>query len=113
MKWVRAGHDPAIFYDPGADAFEELGGKGVALGVEETWIYEENEKSDLVDGQIILIDEAAGIVHIDLGSDDHIYRGLTFSIYDKASGVSADDEPKAEIEVFAITEKTAAARIIR
>lgn len=64
------------------------------------------------DGKIILVDDSAKIVHINLGSDDQIYRGLTFSVYDRASGVSADDTPKAEIEVFAITDKTAAARIL-
>jgi sigma-B regulation protein RsbU (phosphoserine phosphatase) len=34
LSWVRAGHDPAILYDPVADAFEELHGAGVALGVQ-------------------------------------------------------------------------------
>ncbi|HPY51252.1 MAG TPA: hypothetical protein PLO68_15390, partial [Sedimentisphaerales bacterium] len=64
------------------------------------------------DGKIVLVDEAAGIVHIDLGSDDKIYRGLTFSVYDKASGIPRDGKPKAEIEVFAIAKTTATARIL-
>jgi sigma-B regulation protein RsbU (phosphoserine phosphatase) len=54
-KWVRAGHDPAILYDPRTDVFEELRGSGMALGVDESWIYEENTKSDLSEDQIILI----------------------------------------------------------
>jgi len=29
IQWVRAGHDPAIFYDPTTDTFEDLQGKGV------------------------------------------------------------------------------------
>jgi hypothetical protein len=64
------------------------------------------------DGKIILVDDADGIVHINLGSDDHIYRGLTFSVYDKASGVPRDGKPKAEIEVFAISKTTSTARIV-
>ncbi|UCD81151.1 MAG: SpoIIE family protein phosphatase [Desulfobacterales bacterium] len=28
LSWVRAGHDPGIFYDPAADSFEELRGSG-------------------------------------------------------------------------------------
>ncbi len=64
------------------------------------------------DGKIILIDEASGIVHINLGSNDHIYRGLTFSVYDKAPGVPRDGKPKAEIEVFAISKTTSTARIL-
>ncbi|MDI6447670.1 hypothetical protein [Anaerobaca lacustris] len=64
------------------------------------------------DGRIILVDEASGIVHINLGSDDRIYRGLTFSVYDKASGVPRDSKPKAQIEVFAIGKTTSTARIL-
>ncbi len=64
------------------------------------------------DGKIILVDEAAGIVHINLGSEDRIYRGLTFSVYDKASGVPRDGKPKAEIEVFSIGRTTSTARIL-
>ncbi|CAB1066003.1 Serine phosphatase RsbU, regulator of sigma subunit [Olavius sp. associated proteobacterium Delta 1] len=55
IRWVRAGHDPAIFYDPEKDAFEELGGPGVALGVVEDWEFEENTKESLQTGQIIFL----------------------------------------------------------
>ena len=54
-KWVRAGHDPAIIYDPGADSFEELGGEGIALGVDEDWKYSEYKKTALNKGQIIFL----------------------------------------------------------
>jgi PAS domain S-box-containing protein len=55
LRWVRAGHDPAIMYDPTRDEFEELKGSGLALGVAEGASYEENVKSDLAEGQIIAI----------------------------------------------------------
>ncbi|MFC1857398.1 SpoIIE family protein phosphatase, partial [Thermodesulfobacteriota bacterium] len=55
LKWVRAGHDPAILYDPRTDTFEALKGNGLALGVEKEWQYEENQKNGLVKGQIILL----------------------------------------------------------
>ena len=55
IDWVRAGHDPAILYDPGQDTFEELKGSGVALGVNEAFDYEENFQSGLANGQIIAI----------------------------------------------------------
>ncbi len=55
LEWVRAGHDPAIIYDPQPDAFSELGGSGIALGVDADWIYECNKKMDLSDGQIIFL----------------------------------------------------------
>jgi len=54
-RWVRAGHDPAIFYDPGTDAFEELGGSGIALGIDEDWNYTEYTKTALNKGQIIFL----------------------------------------------------------
>ena len=53
LQWVRAGHDPAILYDPQSDSFDELGGSGIALGVDDEWIYRANEKTDFSNGQII------------------------------------------------------------
>jgi len=55
LAWVRAGHDPAIIYDPRLDQFEELKGTGLALGVDESYIFEENSKTDLTPEQIIAI----------------------------------------------------------
>jgi sigma-B regulation protein RsbU (phosphoserine phosphatase) len=55
LQWVRAGHDAAIFYDPGANAFEELGGSGIALGVDENWNFEAYSKTGLRQEQIILL----------------------------------------------------------
>ena len=56
LNWVRAGHDPAILYDPEADTFEELGGgTGIPLGVDESFAYEVNEKSGLAKDQIIFL----------------------------------------------------------
>ncbi|MGD2187370.1 MAG: SpoIIE family protein phosphatase, partial [Desulfobacterales bacterium] len=54
IRWVRAGHEPAIFYDPAASKFEELRGPGMALGVDESWQYEEKQKRGLTKGQIIV-----------------------------------------------------------
>jgi len=55
LRWVRAGHDPAIFYDPKTRSFEALEGEGIPLGVEESWVYTENKKTDLSEGQIIVL----------------------------------------------------------
>ena len=55
IRWVRAGHDPAIFYDPESDAFEDLKGPGLALGVDNEWQYIENQQSNLKPGHIILM----------------------------------------------------------
>jgi sigma-B regulation protein RsbU (phosphoserine phosphatase) len=55
IEWVRAGHDPALLYDPTEDKFEELKGDGIALGVSAAFTYEENVKTGLKEGQIIAI----------------------------------------------------------
>lgn len=55
MSWVRAGHDPAIFYDPAMNRFNELDGEGVALGIDGEIKYRENVKTELSRGQIIVI----------------------------------------------------------
>ena len=55
LNWVRAGHEPAIFYDPTGNKFEELGGKGPVLGVDSAYRFDQNEKVGLAKGQIILI----------------------------------------------------------
>jgi sigma-B regulation protein RsbU (phosphoserine phosphatase) len=54
VHYVRAGHDPAIAYDPGGDEFDELKGQGIALGLDETYVYSEFQRT-LVPGQIVVI----------------------------------------------------------
>jgi len=55
LKWVRAGHDPAILYDPRTDSFTELKGPGIVLGINEHFEFVENTRDGLHDGQIILL----------------------------------------------------------
>ena len=55
IRWVRAGHDPAIVYTPDGDQFSELSGQGgLPLGVFEDSVYEEYSQA-IKSGQIILI----------------------------------------------------------
>jgi sigma-B regulation protein RsbU (phosphoserine phosphatase) len=55
LSWVRAGHEPALLYDPVTDGFEELTGEGIALGVDSRWQYVTSQRDELGDGQIILL----------------------------------------------------------
>ncbi len=64
------------------------------------------------DGKIILKDDRAGIVHLNLGSDDRVYRGLTFAVYDKNTPIPRDGKGKAEVEVFNVMKNISAARIM-
>ena len=55
VEWIRAGHDPALVYDPQTDQFEELKGPGLALGVVQDYEYQLQRKAGLKDGQIVII----------------------------------------------------------
>lgn len=63
------------------------------------------------DGSIVSVDPAASIVIIDLGSEDHVYPGLTFAVYNKNAPIPPDGKGKAEIEVFDVEKRIAIARI--
>jgi sigma-B regulation protein RsbU (phosphoserine phosphatase) len=55
LHWVRAGHDPALLYSPEGDNFEELKGKGIALGVDGGSEYHAQTIKGLSPGQVLLI----------------------------------------------------------
>jgi sigma-B regulation protein RsbU (phosphoserine phosphatase) len=55
LCWVRAGHDPAILYDPGDDRFAELNGDGMALGIEEEYDFSAYSMPLGLSGQVIVI----------------------------------------------------------
>ncbi|NIP24475.1 MAG: SpoIIE family protein phosphatase, partial [candidate division Zixibacteria bacterium] len=54
VRWVRAGHDPALVYDPSTDVFDELKGQGLALGLDNTFEYECFHRR-IEPGQVIVI----------------------------------------------------------
>jgi len=55
IRWIRAGHEPALVYDPNSGAFTELKGQGgLPLGVLEDAVYQEDQR-ELTPGQIIAI----------------------------------------------------------
>ena len=55
IEWVRAGHDPALVYDPDRDCFEELKGPGMALGVDQEYAYQSQRTIGLKAGQVIVV----------------------------------------------------------
>jgi len=55
VKWIRAGHDPALIYHPDHDEFAELKGPGLALGVDPDYPYTDQSGTVLQDGQIYII----------------------------------------------------------
>ncbi len=64
------------------------------------------------DASIINVDPSAGVVYLDVGTEDRAYRGLTFSVYDSSVPIPEDGKGKAELEIFKITPQASAAKII-
>jgi serine phosphatase RsbU (regulator of sigma subunit) len=89
LRWVRAGHDPAIFYDPATDSIDELGGSGIALGVMENWNYEEYTKADLRKGQVIFL-STDGIAEARNQKGEMFGKEPIYDIIRKNSSSSAD-----------------------
>jgi sigma-B regulation protein RsbU (phosphoserine phosphatase) len=55
MRWLNAGHEPALVYSPGTDSFDDLSGQGnLPLGIFKEAEYMEGQR-DIVPGQIIVI----------------------------------------------------------
>ena len=64
------------------------------------------------DAQIVRVDLKNGIVILDAGVTDYVYRGLTFALYDRNKPIPEEGKGKAEIEVFQVSEQVCAARIV-
>jgi multidrug efflux pump subunit AcrA (membrane-fusion protein) len=65
------------------------------------------------DGKVLLVDNQTNVVRLNIGSDDHVYQGLTFTVYDRGSSIPRDGKGKAEVQVFDIAKNYSAARIIK
>jgi phosphoserine phosphatase RsbU/P len=55
LRWVRAGHEPAIVFNAVTGAFSELGGDGMALGVVADVDYKEYTQAGWDPGTVIVI----------------------------------------------------------
>lgn len=55
LRYVRAGHDPALLYDPATDEFHELGGRGIPLGIDGDWRYEEYVLQGVPPGAVLAL----------------------------------------------------------
>ena len=54
-SWVNAGHQPPLFYDPATDAFTELKGEDIPLGVEQDWMFHEHTMTLPEPGQVLVL----------------------------------------------------------
>ena len=109
LSWVRAGHEPAVFYDPAAGRFEELTGKGIALGIEDSWRYTGESRADLAAGQIILL-STDGIWEARNPRDEMFGKQAMYEIIRKHSdGTAAEIQEAILAELSRFQEGVAAA----
>ena len=55
LSWVRAGHEPAILFDPTQGEFEELNGEGMALGVVDDYAYQMYTRDGWAPGSVLVV----------------------------------------------------------
>lgn len=55
LKWVRAGHEPAVVFQAKSQTISYLYGAGLVLGVDDSFDYEDTNESAYQTGDIILI----------------------------------------------------------
>ncbi len=55
LRWVRAGHEPALIFDPAKNDFIRLEGEGIVLGAFEDVEYSENCCAELEEEQILVL----------------------------------------------------------
>lgn len=97
LRWVRAGHDPALFYDPAADEFRELMGDGMALGIHSEVEYKENCIADLSEGQVLLLG-TDGLWEAQNESDEMFGKDRLKSLVRDCSGHSSEELVTAIID---------------
>lgn len=55
IRWVNAGHEPALLFDASTNEFQDLKGGDIPLGIEPLYRYEEHRFEGLREGQILLL----------------------------------------------------------
>ncbi len=63
------------------------------------------------DGYVVSVVAREKLAYINLAKNDHIYRGLTFSVYDKYQSVPKTGQGKATLEVIEIMDTISKCRI--
>ena len=111
LEWIRAGHDPALIYDPEKDLFEELMGPGLALGVVENYEYMLQSRNGLKPGMVIIIgtdgiwegcnpsgemfgkERLREIIRNSAAHDSHTILEKVFQVHaDFSEGLKSDDD---------------------
>ena len=97
FRWVSAGHDPAIIYDPAADRFEEIDASGLPLGVLDDTSYEESTYGPLKPGQVITVG-TDGVWEMPNAAGEQFGKERLRALIRSAVGGTADDIVRAIVE---------------
>ncbi|MFZ0614285.1 MAG: PP2C family protein-serine/threonine phosphatase [Desulfobacterales bacterium] len=89
IEWVRAGHDPALLYDPVTDAFVGLKGEGLPLGVDAE-IPHRASSAAIADGQVLFIGKD-GIWEPRNENDELFGKDRLKNVIRRYAGLSARD----------------------
>jgi sigma-B regulation protein RsbU (phosphoserine phosphatase) len=90
LRWVRAGHEPALVYDRTGKTFTELSGNGMVLGVDDAYMYEEFWREGWNQDDIILIGTDG--IHETRNENDQMFGQQRLQeIIQKHAGASARD----------------------
>jgi sigma-B regulation protein RsbU (phosphoserine phosphatase) len=89
IRWVNAGHDPALLYDPRADAFLEMGRTGLPVGIHAESDYQEHHR-EIAPGQIIVIG-TDGIWEAHNGRAEMFGKQRFFEILRRSAGAAPQE----------------------
>jgi hypothetical protein len=64
------------------------------------------------DAKIVDVDLEARVVYLDIGSDEHVYPGLTFAVFDKSAPIPENGKGKGEIEIYNVGKSVSTAKIV-
>jgi sigma-B regulation protein RsbU (phosphoserine phosphatase) len=90
MRWVRAGHEPALLIDPANGSVEELKGEGMAVGTNANFVYRENTHGLLQKGQILYIG-TDGVLETQNPSGERFGAERLTAIMQKSSWLSSSE----------------------
>lgn len=55
LRWVSAGHDPALVYDSETDTFSELAGEDIPIGLQADWRFNQFQRAGFKAGEVIVM----------------------------------------------------------
>ena len=99
LRWIRAGHEPAILFDPKENTFEELSGKGMALGIVEDYTFQSYQRQGWVPGSILVVGTDG--IHESRNQEDTMFgQARVHEIIQKNSQASAEVIQNAVIDAL-------------